>query len=177
MLAFMRPSPSAIKAAFLALAALSLTWSREAKAQTPTVEETLRWLGNNTLNITGKMGQSRVTTTLLWESGCTIYYRYIDSNSDYSLSQIKTGIVPLGSQYINTKIEYDSGNEAYRVTVRNPGGDGRSVLITSEVAGQVVHRDYFLAFDLYFNDREKAERVSRALGHAIRLCGGQPEPF
>jgi hypothetical protein len=138
----------------------------------PALEETLKFIHDNVDAHPAKMYPTVLFSQL---SGCkvrtTINYRVDDKPSDKN--QIATfSLSDINPQSI--KITEFQSIETYHVTMTTTGSK-KSILVEDNGSG--FGSDPQPAWSINVADKESATSISNALSHAIKLCGGKPDPF
>ena len=111
------------------------------------------------------------------QEGCVLRYgideRTTDERLKYDRSKDFSKLLPLAIR-IQTVAEYEA-----QIVASEPALRGTTYTISPEV--YIVRMSKSFDSDdmnFYFNDRQGAERVMKAVNHAIELCGGaKDQPF
>jgi len=111
------------------------------------------------------------------QDGCVLRYgidqRTTDERLKYDLSKDFSKLLPLAVR-VQTVAEYEA-----QIVASEPALRGTTYTISPEVYILRLSKSFDTDdMNFYFNDRQGAERVMKAVNHAIELCGGtKDQPF
>jgi hypothetical protein len=146
----------------------------DTSSATPTLEETLKFIQN-----TVEAHPSGVAPTVSFTqlSGCRVLIKKLfckpheicDNNAIATLS-----LADINPESLEISME-DSSNNWYEMSFKTTGSK-KKIKVEDNNSGQNFEPEGY-SFYISVSDKETITRISNAFSHAVKLCGGKPDPF
>lgn len=152
------------------------------KAERSSIAETLRWMKYFS-NEHGMMilNNEMVQTSRITEyDGCKIQIEHVYfKNAQPDATKRRTASVLLSEldpKSVTVDVNRSPGSETFELRSERSDSEPKIVIDFERVNGE--RSKGWVAQEYFFMDSEQtANRLGKALGHAITLCGGKPAPF